>query len=157
MEPRRQQECLPAGLLEAKGDIMQRKMILMAVATVFLLATCKRQVRVAAAPPESPASQGSQPIGGDPGREEMTIEGTLKPTVERGGWILETEGGQFLLLRLREFSSKPWFEVGAHLKARGKVDLEVITTFMQGTPFLVSHLELVKEPETKSQGQGLKS
>ncbi len=118
--------------------------VLAGLGAALLAVSCKRQAPMTA-PAESTTTQDSDSAGQDPEPSEMTIVGTLRPTVERGGWILETDEGEFLLLRLTGFIDQPWFESGNRLRARGRVDREVLTTFMQGTPFLVKELEPLPE------------
>jgi len=120
---------------------MMCKMAFLLALAAVLAASCQRRVPMTAAPTESTPTQDSGTTGQDPEPAEVTIVGTLKPTVEPGGWILDTAEGEFLLLRLVAFTDRAWFKSGNRLRARGRVDREVLTTFMQGTPFLVNELE----------------
>ena len=72
---------------------------------------------------------------------EIVLEGRLERTVERGGWVLETETETYLLLAVENFRTKSWFKEDVRVKAIGKEAPDVITIFMQGTPFRVRELE----------------
>ena len=136
---------------ELPGDTLRKMAVLVAMAAV-LAAACKRQVPMTSPPPESTPTRDSGPAGQDPEPAEMTIVGTLRPTVERGGWILDTTEGEFLLLQLTAFTDRPWFKDGNRLRARGRVDREILTTFMQGTPFLVKELGPADQPIGNDRG-----
>ena len=72
---------------------------------------------------------------------EIVLEGQLERTVERGGWVLTTKTQTYLLLAVESFRTESWFEEDARVKAIGKEAPDVITIFMQGTPFRVRELE----------------
>ena len=72
---------------------------------------------------------------------EIVLEGRLERTVEKGGWVLETETQTYLLLAVESFRNESWFKEDARVKAIGKEAPDVITIFMQGTPFRVRELE----------------
>ena len=72
---------------------------------------------------------------------EIVLEGQLERTVEAGGWVLETETQTYLLLAVENFRDESWFEEDARVKAIGQEAPDVITIFMQGTPFRVRELE----------------
>lgn len=128
-------------------------MIVTAVTVVLLLAACRRQTAVA---PASASGSGQDPGSThEPGKEElMTIEGTLKPTVESGGWILATKDGEYLLLKLSPFKDQDWFVEGSRLRARGRIERDVLTTFMQGTPFIVSELAPIDDSGNRKPREG---
>ncbi len=72
---------------------------------------------------------------------EIVLEGRLERTVEKGGWVLETETQTYLLLAVESFRNEFWFKEDVKVKAIGKEAPDVITIFMQGTPFRVRELE----------------
>lgn len=71
----------------------------------------------------------------------MTLTGTLAETVEKGGWVLNTREGMYLLLFDQEYRKKEWFRVGAKIKVTGEESPDTVTVFMQGTPFKVEKME----------------
>ena len=77
------------------------------------------------------------------GEEEgkMTLEGTLAPTVEAGGWVLNTEKKLYLLIFDRKYLKEDWFREGAWVRVVGKESPDTVTIFMQGTPFRVEKME----------------
>ncbi len=99
-----------------------------------------------ARPPAAvPAEQ--HPAAGPSEEEMQELEGRLQPTVEAGGWVLETEQGTYLLLSIGEYREESWFQEGARVKVKGKESPDTITIFMQGTPFQVEEMEPVENPE----------
>jgi uncharacterized protein YggE len=66
---------------------------------------------------------------------EITIQGKLQKTVEPGGWVLLSEKEKYLILNSRQFAGESWFAEGAGVEATGEVKKDVMTTFMEGTPF----------------------
>lgn len=75
---------------------------------------------------------------------DITIHGRLKKTVEPGGWILSTDKEKYLLLNSRSFAGETWFAEGAEVEASGEVK-NVLTTFMEGTPFEVHSLRPLQQ------------
>ena len=71
----------------------------------------------------------------------MTLEGTLAPTVEAGGWVLNTEKKLYLLIFDRKYLKEDWFREGAWVRVVGKESPDTVTIFMQGTPFRVEKME----------------
>lgn len=69
---------------------------------------------------------------------QITITGTLQHTVEPGGWVIEGTS-KYLLLNARNFQSEAWFKEGTHVAATGFTK-EVMTTYMEGTPFEANSL-----------------
>lgn len=100
-----------------------------------------------AAPPAAAEAEQS-PAPAETASEEtgmLELEGTLAPTVEAGGWVLNTETGAYLLLGIAEHREEPWFKEGARVKVTGKESPDTITIFMQGTPFQVESMEPLQD------------
>ena len=66
--------------------------------------------------------------------EEITISGSLKKTVEPGGWLVASGDTKYLILNARNFQKESWFKESTQVEAVGETK-EVMTTFMEGTPF----------------------
>ena len=79
---------------------------------------------------------------------EIVLEGWLERTVERGGWVLKTETQTYLLLAVESFRTESWFEEGTRVRTIGREAPDVITIFMQGTPFRVRELGPI-DPEAR--------
>lgn len=71
--------------------------------------------------------------------KEITVRGKLQKTVEAGGWLIVKDDTKYLILNPKNFDSNDWFKVGANVEAVGQVK-EVMTTFMEGTPFEVKSM-----------------
>ena len=67
--------------------------------------------------------------------------GTLAKTVEEGGWLLRTTGKEYLLLSISSYRKEPWLREGAGVEVKGREVTDVMTTYMQGTPFRVSAMK----------------
>jgi len=76
--------------------------------------------------------------------KEITVHGTLKPTVESGGWVVVTANKKYLILNFQKFKDQPWFTEGTEVEVTGKVK-SVMTTFMEGTPFEASSMRPFKK------------
>lgn len=77
--------------------------------------------------------------------KEVELTGTLAPTVEEGGWVLNTdEGTTYLLLGIAGYQEQDWFKKGAGVRVWGHEDKNTMTFFMQGKPFVVSRMELLE-------------
>src|ERR1044072_317704 len=67
--------------------------------------------------------------------KEVTIRGRLQPTVEAGGWVINSNDGKFLILNAHRFRSENWFAEAAKVEAVGETKADVVTTYQEGTPF----------------------
>ena len=72
--------------------------------------------------------------------KEITVRGKLQKTVEAGGWLIANNDTKYLILNPKNFDSNDWFKVGANVEAVGEVK-EVMTMFMEGTPFEVKSMK----------------
>jgi uncharacterized protein len=66
--------------------------------------------------------------------KEITVRGKLQKTVEEGGWLIATRDVKYLLLNAKNFQHNSWFKESTRVEAIGETK-EVMTTFMEGTPF----------------------
>ncbi len=83
--------------------------------------------------------------------EEITVRGKLQKTVESGGWLIVRGDTKYLILNPRNFQGNAWFEESTNVEAVGEVK-EVMTTFMEGTPFEVKTMQPVDEPAATQGG-----
>jgi len=77
-----------------------------------------------------------------PSPQELTIRGRLRRIVEPGGWLIDAGGRQYLIINADRFKDAPWFHVGAQVSATGEVRRNVMTIYMQGTPFEARSVQL---------------
>lgn len=85
---------------------------------------------------ESPATE-------SPPEARMVVTGILTPTVEAGGWLLETDEQEYLLLEITEFRKADWFREGARVQVAGEEDPGAVTIYMQGKPLRVIDMQPV--------------
>jgi uncharacterized protein YggE len=71
------------------------------------------------------------------GANQITVRGRLQKTVEAGGWLIVADGQKYLLLNARRFQQESWFKEAAEVEASGDTKSDVMTTYMEGTPFEV--------------------
>ncbi len=83
--------------------------------------------------------------------EEITVRGKLQKTVESGGWLIVRGDTKYLILNPRNFQGNAWFKESTNVEAVGEVK-EVMTTFMEGTPFEVKTMQPVDEPAATQGG-----
>jgi uncharacterized protein YggE len=66
---------------------------------------------------------------------EVSVRGRLQKTVEPGGWVIVSGSQKFLILNARNFQNQKWFSEGNEVDAFGETKPDVVTTYMEGTPF----------------------
>ncbi|MDQ3668230.1 MAG: SIMPL domain-containing protein [Acidobacteriota bacterium] len=71
------------------------------------------------------------------GATQNTVRGRLQKTVEAGGWLIVVNGQKYLLLNAQRFQKESWFREAAEVEATGETKSDVMTTYMEGTPFEV--------------------
>ena len=76
--------------------------------------------------------------------KEITVRGKLQKTVESGGWLIVRGDTKYLILNPRNFQGNAWFKESTNVEAVGEVK-EVMTTFMEGTPFEVKTMQPVDQ------------
>jgi uncharacterized protein len=81
---------------------------------------------------------------------EITLRGRLQKTVEPGGWLIVADGQKYLLLNAQRFQKESWFKEAFEVEAIGETKSDVMTTYMEGTPFEVRSLR----PLAQSPGSG---
>ncbi len=71
---------------------------------------------------------------------ELTVRGRLQRTVEPGGWVVVADGNKYLLLNTQGYQKEGWFREGTEVEAIGEAKSDIVTSFMEGTPFEVRSL-----------------
>jgi uncharacterized protein YggE len=83
--------------------------------------------------------------------KEITVRGKLQKTVESGGWLIAARDTKYLLLNAKDFQNNSWFKESTNVEAIGETK-EVMTTFMEGTPFEAKSLKPVEQQATVTSG-----
>lgn len=81
--------------------------------------------------------------------KEITVRGQLKRTVEAGGWLIVAEKQEYLILNAKRFQNEEWFKESAKVEAVGETK-DVMTTYMQGTPFEARILRPLEQGSSES-------
>jgi uncharacterized protein len=68
---------------------------------------------------------------------QITVRGRLQRTVEPGGWVIVSGNQKYLILNAQRFQNEKWFTEANEVEAVGDTKSDVMTTFMEGTPFEV--------------------
>ena len=71
---------------------------------------------------------------------QMTLRGRLQKTVEAGGWLVVDGGQKYLIINPQTFRNESWFKEGTEVEAVGETKSDVMTVYMEGTPFEVRSL-----------------
>lgn len=69
--------------------------------------------------------------------KEITVRGRLQRTVEAGGWVIVSGNQKYLILNAQRFRSEKWFTEATEVEAVGDTKTDVMTIYMEGTPFEV--------------------
>jgi uncharacterized protein YggE len=83
--------------------------------------------------------------------KEITVRGKLQKTVEAGGWLIVSGDTKYLLLNAKTFQKESWFKEATNVEAVGEPK-EVMTTFMEGTPFEAKTLKPIQNQATATPG-----
>ena len=83
--------------------------------------------------------------------KEITVRGKLQKTVEAGGWLIVNRDNKYLLLNAKDFQGNSWFKEATNVEAVGETK-EVMTTFMEGTPFEAKTLKAVDQQAVTAGG-----
>jgi hypothetical protein len=78
----------------------------------------------------APATEPTPPAG------EVTVTGTVAAGVEPNCWLLEADGGPYLLVGGDRSQLRP----GARLVVTGRVDRDLLSTCQQGEPLKVASI-----------------
>ena len=79
--------------------------------------------------------------------KEITVRGRLQKTVEAGGWLIVSGNEKYLLLNAAKYQKESWFKESAAVEAVGETK-DVMTTYMEGTPFEARTLRPVEQQAT---------
>ena len=129
-----------------------------AIALVALFAGQVRPhpTRAALVHPSGAALPGT-PGGGTPPAKEITVRGELQKTVESGGWLIVANNQKYLILNAQRFQTEKWFTESTEVEAIGETKSDVVTTYMEGTPFEVRTMRPLAESRSGESAKGSES
>ena len=81
--------------------------------------------------------------------KEITVRGQLQKTVEPGGWVISAATAKYLILNSRSFQNNSWFKESTGVEAVGEEKPDVVTTYMEGTPFEVRSMHPLEQSATE--------
>src|SRR5215204_1389936 len=84
--------------------------------------------------------------------KEITVRGKLQKTVEAGGWLIAAGDAKYLILNAKNFQSNGWFKESTNVEAVGETK-DVMTTFMEGTPFEAKSMQPVDQGGVATPGR----
>ena len=84
--------------------------------------------------------------------KEITVRGKLQKTVEAGGWLIVERDSKYLILNSKDFTKHSWFKESTNVEAVGETK-DVMTTFMEGTPFEVKSMKPIDEQGVATPGR----
>ncbi len=93
-------------------------------------------------------------LAGQSFAKEMTIRGRLQPTVEPGGWVIVSDNQKYLILNQQRFRNESWFKEANEVEAVGDTKPDVMTTYMEGTPFEVRTMRPLAAGPAAEQAKG---
>jgi uncharacterized protein len=79
-------------------------------------------------------------LAGQTFAKEITVRGQLQRTVEAGGWVIVAANQKYLLLNAQRYQNEKWFTETSEVEAIGETKTDVVTIYMEGTPFEVRTL-----------------
>src|SRR5882762_103845 len=84
-------------------------------------------------------------LAGQAFAKEITVRGRLQKTVEAGGWVIVSGNQKYLLLNAQRYQNEKWFVEASEVEAVGETKTNVMTIYMEGTPFEVRMLRPLAE------------
>ena len=84
-------------------------------------------------------------LAGQAFAKEITVRGRLQKTVEAGGWVIVAGNQKYLLLNAQRYQNEKWFVEASEVEAVGETKTNVMTIYMEGTPFEVRMLRPLAE------------
>jgi uncharacterized protein len=82
---------------------------------------------------------------------EISVNGRLQRTAEAGGWVIVSGSQKYLLLNASRFQNEAWFGESKEVEAVGETRSDVVTTYMEGTPFEARTLRPVAQGASQTQ------
>jgi uncharacterized protein YggE len=137
------------------------KRFLTIFAAIALVALFAGQVRLhptrAALVHPSGAALSGTPGKGTPPAKEITVRGKLQKTVESGGWLIVANNQKYLILNAQRYQNEKWFTESTEVEAIGETKSDVVTIYMEGTPFEVRTMRPLAESKSGESVKGSES
>jgi uncharacterized protein YggE len=92
-------------------------------------------------------------LAGQSFAKEITVRGRLQRTVEPGGWVIVADTQKYLILNSQRFQNESWFAESNEVEALGETKPDVMTTYMEGTPFEVRTMHPLAGGPAATQGR----
>ncbi|HYJ86391.1 MAG TPA: SIMPL domain-containing protein [Pyrinomonadaceae bacterium] len=92
-------------------------------------------------------------LAGQSFAKDLTIRGRLQRTVEPGGWVIVSDNQKYLILNQQRFQNEIWFAESNEVEAVGDTKPDVMTTYMEGTPFEVRTMRSLTEGPAPGQAK----
>src|SRR5436853_4345424 len=89
--------------------------------------------------------------------KEMAVRGRLQKTVEAGGWLIVANNQKYLILNAQRFQNEKWFTASTEVEAIGETKSDVVTIYMEGTPFEVRTMRPLAESRSGESAKGSES
>ena len=86
---------------------------------------------------------------------QVSVTGTLKPTVEAGGWIVDTGTTKYVLLGADPMKNQSWFKSGQQVMVSGNVRTDIPTVYNEGSVLVVNTLQATPGSVAGAQQVGL--
>jgi len=102
------------------------------------------------------APQGTPSVETPPAKE-ITVRGKLQKTVESGGWLIVANNQKYLILNAQRFQNEKWFTESTEVEAIGQTKSDVVTIYMEGTPFEVRTMRPLAESRSGESAKGSES
>ena len=106
--------------------------------------------------PSGAALPGTPGAGTTPAKE-ITVRGKLQKTVESGGWLIVANNQKYLILNAQRFQNEKWFTESTEVEAIGETKSDVVTIYMEGTPFEVRTMRPLAESRSGERAKGSQS
>ena len=97
-------------------------------------------------------------LAGQTFAKEMIVRGRLQRTVEAGGWVIVSGSQKYLIINADRFQNERWFVEASEVEALGETKSDVMTIYMEGTPFEARTMRPLAESGTgavQSDSKGL--
>jgi hypothetical protein len=115
---------------------MNLRRLAVLVVSVGALTACANQPATSVGEQPAASPSFSIPAEESPSVEAKTLTGTIKAGVEPGCLLLDNH-----LLIIKDQTMKAQAKAGAKVTVTGQVQEDMMSTCMQGTPFLVTSLQ----------------
>ncbi len=72
---------------------------------------------------------------------QVAVTGTLQPTTETGGWVVNTGTRKYVLLGTQPVETQSWFKPGTEVMVSGNVRADIPTIYQEGPVLVVNTIQ----------------